>query len=109
MAESESHKKAKEKAAGKSGQTEVLLPRKRRLDALTAGGGRAIEIERSGDIAKLEKAARRLGASGAPQKTLKVPQGDLEAAVSAMHKAGVSGYVENLSGSKSRKVRAPKK
>ena len=109
MAEGEGHRKAKEKAAGKGGQTEVHLPRKRRLDALTAGGSRATEIERSGDAAKLVKAARRLGASGAHLKTLKVPYRDIDAAATAMREAGVSGNVENLSGTKSRKVRARKK
>ncbi|MGO9174916.1 MAG: hypothetical protein ACLQED_02040 [Desulfobaccales bacterium] len=109
MAEGESHKKAKKKAAGKGGQTEVSLPRKRCLDALTAGGSRATEIERSGDAAKLVKAARRLGASGAPLKTLRVPHGDMDAAAAAMRAAGVSGKVENLSGTKIRKIPVRKK
>lgn len=109
MAESESHKRAKDKAAGKKGQTEAPLPGNRRLDALTAGGGHATEVEKSGDSALLAKAARRLKASEAPRKTLKVPHADIDAAAAAMHAAGVSGTVENLSGTKSRKVRAPKK
>lgn len=109
MAESESHKKTKNKAAGKGGQTEVPLPRKRRLDALTAGGDRATEIERSRNPALLEKAARRLKASDAPKKVLKVPQADMDAAAAAMRKEGISGTVENLSGTKRYKIRAPKK
>lgn len=109
MAESESHKKAKKKAAGKEGQTESPLSRNRRLDALTAGGGHAIEIERSGDPTQLEKAARRLKASGAPKKTLKVPHRDMDAAAAAMRDAGIPGTIENLGGTKSRKVRPPKK
>jgi len=109
MAESESHKKAKHKAAGKKGQIEAPLTRNRRLDALTAGGVRATEIERSGNPAMLEKAARRLRASHAPQKTLKVPHGDMDAAEAAMRGVGISGKIENLSGTKSRKVRATKK
>ena len=109
MPESKSHKGAKTKAAGKGGKTEVPLPRKRRLDALTAGGGHATEIERSGDPDQLKKAARRLKYSGAPQKTLKVPHEDMDAAAAAMREAGVSGTVENLGGTKSRKVRPPKK
>lgn len=109
MTESESHKRAKNKAAGAKGQTEAPLPGNRFLDALTAGAGHATEVERSGDPAQLEKAARRLKASKAPQKTLKVPHADIDAAAAAMRAAGVSGNVENLSGTKSRKVRAPKK
>lgn len=109
MAESDSHKKAKSKAAGKTGQTEVPLPGNRRLDALTAGGGHATEVEKSGDPALLEKAARRLKASKAPQKTLKVPHADIDVAADAMRKAGVPGKVENLSGTKSRNVRPHKK
>ncbi len=109
MAESESHKRAKSKAAGKKGKTEAPLPGKRKLDALTAGGKHATEIERGGTPALLEKAARRLKGSEAPKKTLKVPQKDMEAAAAAMRAAGVSGKVENLGGTKSRNVRAPKK
>jgi len=108
MAESDSHKRAKSKAAGKTGQTEVQLPRNRKLDALTAGGRHATEVERSGAPSLLEKAARRLKASEAPKKTLKVPHGDMDAAAEAMRAAGVSGKVENLSGTKSRNVRARK-
>lgn len=109
MTESKSHKGAKSEAAGKGGQTEVPLPGNRRLDALTAGGGHATEVERSGDQAQLEKAARRLKASKAPQKTLKVPQKDMETAAAAMRSARVSGTVENITGTKRRGVRAPKK
>ena len=109
MAETKSHKGAKTKAAGKGGQTEVPLSRNRRLDALTTGGDKATEIERSGSPAQLEKAARRLKASEAPKKVLKVPQKDMEPAASAMRATGVSGTIENLGGTKSRKVRAPKK
>jgi hypothetical protein len=109
MAESKTHKGAKTKAAGKGGQTEVPLPGGRSLDALTGDGKKATEIERSGEPAKLQTAARRLKASKAPEKVLKVPQNDMEAAAAAMRAVGVSGDVTNLSGTKTRKVRAPKK
>jgi hypothetical protein len=109
MAERESHKRAKSKAAGKKGQTEAPLPGNRKLDALTAGGRHATEVERGGTPALLEKAARRLKASEAPKKILKVPHGDMDAAAEAMRAAGVSGKVENLSGTKSRNIRARKK
>ncbi len=84
MAESPSHKRAKNKAAGKDGQTEAPLSKNRRLDALTASGSRAIEVERSGNPENLKKAALRLKASGAPQTTLQVPQKDMDAAADAM-------------------------
>ena len=109
MAESESHKRAKSKAAGKDGQTEVPLPRKRRLDAITAGDNKATEVERGAAPAQLEKAARRLRDSEAPKKVLKVPQPNMDAAAAAMRAVGVSGTVENIGGTKRRKVSAPKK
>jgi len=109
MTESKTHKGAKTKAAGKGGKTEVPLSKGRRLDAITANGDRATEIERSGAPGQLEKAARRLKSSEATKKVLKVPQSDMDAAATAMRAVGVSGTVENISGTKSRKVRAPKK
>lgn len=105
MAESESHCRAKSAAAGPNGQTEVPLPGGRRLDALSADGKKATEIERSGDPALLQKAARRLAASEAPQRVLKVPQPDMPAAAEAMRAAGVSGTLTNLSGTKKQRIR----
>ncbi len=102
MSESQSHKRAKSRAAGKGGQTERKLPGGKRLDA--DSGRRATEVERSGDPAQLEKAARRLGASGRPQKVLQVPQPDMPKAAQAMKKAGVKGSVKNMSGKKRRSV-----
>ncbi len=103
MSESTSHRAAKRRAAG-GGRTEAKLPGNRRLDALTKGGGRATEVERSGDRKLLEKAARRLAASGAGQKVLQVPQKDIAEAAAAMRAAGVGGTVKNMSGSKKRRV-----
>ena len=77
MPEKPSHRRAKTKAAGPGGQTEVPLPGGKRLDARTQGGGRATEVERSGSSQGLETAARRLKQSGAPQKVLQVPQKDI--------------------------------
>ena len=105
MSETDSHNRAKNKAAGKNGQTEVPLAGNRRLDALTAGKGRATEVERSGNNEMLEKAAKRLKASGAPQKVLQVPHSDMDAAANAMRKARVLGTVKNLGGTKSRSVK----
>ncbi len=105
MSETQSHKAAKNRAAGKEGQTEVSLPGGKRLDALSADGGRATEVERSGDEINLKKAARRLAASGASQRILQVPQPDMQLAAEAMRKAGVSGTVKNLGGTKKVQVR----
>ena len=72
MAESQSHKRAKSKAAGKWGKTEAPLKGNRRLDARTKF--KATEVERSGSKARLEVAAQRLKDSGKRQKVLQVPQ-----------------------------------
>jgi len=103
MAESKSHKNAKSKAAGKSGKTEVPLSRGRRLDAATPK--KATEIERGGSNSALEKAARRLKASGKPQKVLQVPQKDMDKAAEAMRAIGVKGTVKNMGGTKKRPIR----
>lgn len=105
MSETSSHERAKSKAAGKSGKTEVPLKGKRRLNA--ASKRKATEIERSGNMDGLDKAARRLKASRKPQKVLQVPQKDICKAVQAMKNVGVGGTVKNMSGTKRRSV--PKK
>jgi hypothetical protein len=102
MAESQSHKRSKSKAAGKTGQTEVRLKGGRRLDAQTKT--KAIEIERSGNRAALTKAASRLKVSHKSRKVLQVPQRDMAKAVEAMKKIGVKGTVKNISGTKRRSV-----
>lgn len=105
MPETSSHKRAKSKAAGKSGKTEVPLKGNRRLDATSKR--KATEIERSGKLDGLVKAARRLKASQKPQKILQVPQKDIPKAVQAMKNVGVGGTVKNMSGTRRRSV--PKK
>ena len=105
MSETSSHKRAKSQAAGKSGKTEVPLKGNRRLDATSER--KATEIERSGKLDGLEKAARRLKASQKPQKILQVPQKDISKAVQAMKNVGVGGTVKNMSGTRRRSV--PKK
>lgn len=102
MAESRSHKRVKSKAAGRTGQTEVPLTRNRRLDAATRK--RATEVERSGNMNSLKKAARRLRDSGKPQKALQVPQHHMDKASKAMRDVGVNGTVKNMSGTKRRSV-----
>lgn len=106
MSETESHKRAKSKAAGETGETEVKILGGRRVDAVAKG--RATEIERSGTDGGLLKAARRLGGSGAPQRVLQVPQKDMDKAVDAMKKAGIGGTVKNMSGTARRSVKGRK-
>jgi len=103
MPESKSHKSAKRKAAGKQGQTEVPLSGGKRLDAETKK--RATEVERSGNSANLEKAAKRLKDSRKKQKVLQVPEKDMKKAVEAMKKVGTPGTVKNMGGTKRRHVR----
>ena len=69
MSETTSHKRAKARAAGKQGKTEVPLKGGRRLDA--ASPRTATEVERSGNRRSLDAAARRLKASGKPRKVVK--------------------------------------
>ncbi len=102
MSETSSHKRAKSKAAGKGGKTEVPIKGTRRLDAMSKR--KATEIERSGTMEGLERAARRLKASRKPQKVLQVPQKDMTKAVQAMKNVGVSVTVKNMSGTKRRSV-----
>lgn len=105
MSESESHKRAKRRAAGPTGETEVPLSRGRRLDAATPR--KATEVERSGKLERLEAAAQRLKDSRRGQKVLVVPQADMPKAVEAMRSVGTSGTVKNLSGTTRRSVRKP--
>ena len=109
MPETPTHRRAKRRAAGSGGKTEVSLRGKQRLDALTKGGGRATEVERSGSSAGLGAAAQRLKKSRAPQKVLQVPQKDMGGAVKAMRKAGIGGTVKNMGGTKRWRVRRPGK
>ncbi len=97
MAESGSHKRAKSKAAGKSGKTEVPIKGNRRLDVMTKH--KAVEIERGGP-SRLEKAAHRLKDSRKSQKVLVTPSKSMSKGREAMRKVGVSGTVRNISGTK---------
>lgn len=108
MSETRAHRRAKIRAAGSGGRTEVPLPRGQRLDALTKGKGRATEVERSGSATGLQAAAKRLKLSGAPQKVLRVPQKDMSAAATALRRAGIGGTVKNMSGTKRFYVRRSK-
>ena len=81
MPESKSHKQAKRRAAGVSGETEVPIGDGRLLDAATKH--RATEVERSGTPTRLLDAADRLADSGKSQKILQVPHQDMDAAAEA--------------------------
>ena len=107
MSETSAHRRAKKLAAGRGGRTEVPLGGKQRLDALTKGGGKATEVERSGSTAGLDAAAQRLKKSRARQKVLQVPQWHRDQAVEALKSAGIGGTVNNMGGTKCRRVRRP--
>ena len=109
MPETQSHKRAKQKAAGRGGKVEQKLPGRKRLDAITKSGKTATEIERSGTTQGLSKAAQRLKKSRAKQKVLQVPQKDMDKAAAAMRNAGVGGTVKNMGGTKRRSVPKPKR
>ena len=102
MGETQSHRRAKNRAAGKYGKTEAAISRNRRVDAMTATT--AIEIERSRHTTRWEKATRRLKASRRRRKILQVPQKNLEKAVKAMRRVGVRGTVRNMCGTQRRTV-----
>ena len=86
MPEKSTHRRAKNRAAGPGGRTEVPLRGKQRLDALTKGGGRATEVERSGSSAGLNAAAQRLkkergaakGSAGSAERHGRCGQGHAE-------------------------------
>jgi hypothetical protein len=103
MTETTSHHRAKTRAAGKGGETEVSLPGGGRLDALSANR-RATEVERNKDPEALIEAVRRLRDADASQRVLKVPQPHMDAAAAAMRKVGVHGTVKNMSETKRRSV-----
>ncbi len=104
MSESDTHKRAKSRAAGAGGQTEVPLTGGRRLDALS-DAGRATEVERSGNMNSLKAAARRLRDAPGNQRVLQVPQQDMDKAAAAMRQIEVAGTVKNLIGTKRRSIR----
>ena len=64
MSETPAHRRAKNRAAGPGGKTEAPISGNQRLDALSTGGRRATEVERSGSRAGLGAAADRLKKSG---------------------------------------------
>jgi hypothetical protein len=80
--------------------------RQRREDRAQWDGKKAHVVDRSGSAAHLERAAKTLKTAPADKRILSAPQWDMEKAVEAMKRAGVSGVVSNLCGSRKVKVRA---
>jgi len=82
------------------------LARRRRHAERERGERRAEEVDRSGSLRHLERAAKRLKHVDAIDRVLYVPQWDMAKAEIAMRKAGVSGAVSNLCGTRRKLVRA---
>ncbi len=94
MPESRSHKQGK----GKAARTEVPIPGRRRLDALR--GNNAIEVERSGNPKRLDKALGRLKTQSNRKKILRVPQKDMDKALQRAREKKMNVTVTNLSKTK---------
>ena len=58
MSETPAHRRAKNRAAGTGGKTEAPISGNQRLDALSTGGRRATEVERSGSRAGAGRGSR---------------------------------------------------
>ncbi len=87
---------------------EPPLARRRRLEKSMKDGKKAYEVQRSGDVVILERAAKRLRSANAEQRVLRVPHWDMEIAIEAMRRAGVNGKVTNLCDSRQKRVRRGK-
>ena len=98
MPESSSHKRAKQKAPGK---TEVPVRGGGRLDS--SSPTTATQIERNKP--NLPRSVSVLKASRKPRKVLQVPQNLMPDAAKEMRRQKVSGTVKNMGGTKRRSVR----
>lgn len=85
---------------------EPPLARRRRLAQKAKDGKRACEIDRSGSVIHMERAAKRLGAQNVADRVLRVPQWDMPKAIEAMKRAGVNGRVSNLCDSRHKRAKA---
>lgn len=79
--------------------------RRRRLAQRAKDGKKALEVDRSGSAAHLERAAKRLKHVKAEDRILFVPHWDMAMAEAAMRRAGVTGAVSNLCGSQRKRVK----
>lgn len=84
---------------------EPAAARRRRLKQTAKDGKKALEVDRTGSIGHLERAAKRLRHVKAVDRVLFVPQWDMAKAEIAMRRAGVTGAVSNLCGSQRKRVR----
>lgn len=82
------------------------LVRRRRAAERKRDGLRAEEVDRSGSTRHLERAAKRLKHVNAVDRVLYVPQWDMAKAEMAMRKAGVTGAVSNLCGTRRKVVKS---
>lgn len=98
MPESESHKRAKSKAPGKS---EVRVRGGGRVDSATAKTATQVERNRP----NLPNTVSKLKASGRPRRVLKVSQHLMKPARAEMRRQRVSGTVKNLGGTRRSSVR----
>ena len=97
MPESQSHKRAKAKAPGKT-ETPV---RGGRLDSATSKTATQIERNRS----NLRNSVSKLKAGGRSRKVLQVPQHIMKDAAAEMRRQNVPGSVKNMGGTKRLSVR----
>jgi hypothetical protein len=84
---------------------EPKAARRRRFAQLAKEGKRAQVVDRSGSVHQLERAAKRLKSANTEDRILRVPQWDMDKAIEAMRKAGVTGAVSNLCGTKKTRVK----
>ncbi|MGD9979308.1 MAG: hypothetical protein AB7H66_04950 [Hyphomonadaceae bacterium] len=80
------------------------LVRRRRFAQREREADQAEEIDRTGSSRHLERAAKRLKHVNAADRILYVPQWDMAKAEMAMRKAGVTGAVSNLCGTRRKLV-----
>ena len=105
MSETSSHKRAKRRAAGKSGKTEKKIKYGGRIDVLTST--KAVEIERGGKK-RIQQAIRRLERVRRSKRVLRVPKKNFAKAVELAKKSKKKTKkkitVTNLVGTKRRRV-----
>jgi|YNPMSStandDraft_1061717.scaffolds.fasta_scaffold02708_8 hypothetical protein len=98
--ESSSHKRIKNKIAGKSGKTEFVLKNKKRIDVVKKR--EAYEVEKS---QRILYALKKLKKMKTYKTVLRVPQSNLKTAIKKALKIGFKGKISNLSGTKYRYIK----
>jgi hypothetical protein len=107
MAQSRWHLRSFAWADGLPGEyfAEPDAARRRRLAERAKDGKKALEVDRTGSVVHLERAAKRLKHEKAEDRVLYVPHWDMAKAEAAMRRAGVRGAVSNLCGSARKRVK----